>query len=126
MCGNTEDRRHLFRCQNEQARDLREKGLNQLLQAIGDGTAQGFRQVFCTGLQTVLEWSAPDEHTQADWLTELQHAYNVQLGIGWEQVMYGRVANQWEVLAQYNTQQDHSIHNFRWTSKVIRLCWDLR
>ena len=60
----------------------------------------------------MFDWSAPDEHTQVDWPTELKHAYNIQVGIGWEHVMYGRVAKQWEVLTQYNTHQDHSINNF--------------
>ena len=124
LCGNTEDRKHLFNCPNDKIKDLREKGLTRLIQALSKGTAQGFQQVFCTGIQTIFGRDSPDTETQMDWPTDLREAYNTQLEIGWEQVMYRRIAQHWEKLAQYNGHQGHPIDSFRWTGKAIRLCWD--
>ncbi len=122
LCGNIEDRRHLFCCPNDRAQELREKSLEGLIRYLCNGTVHGFQQVFSSGIQSVFGYSGLDDHTMLDWPIDLKDAYDTQSCIGWEQVMYGRMSRQWDTLKQYRIQQCHSTNSFQWTSKVIRLC----
>ena len=58
-----------------------------------------------------------------DWPSALLEAYKAQLSIGWEQVFYGRIAVQWEVLSAFATGQQMDTAAAPWTSQAIRQFW---
>ena len=124
LCSETDDRRHLFQCQNEVFLQLRGKRMQKLLTDITQGTAQGFKQVFGAGIQTVSWTKDPDTITILDWPQELQEAYEIQRQIGWDQVMYGQLVTHWESLAEYGAPTEDQERHLIWTGKAIRLCWD--
>ncbi len=50
-----------------------------------------------------------------DWLSKLREGYYMQRNIGWEQVMYDRIASVWESLSQEGLQEVHDGQKFTWT-----------
>ena len=102
LCGLEESRDHLFSCKQDRVLQMREQRVKKLLVDVSKATANGFQQVFCMGVQTVLGSSNPTVNTVEGWPSNLRAAYRLQSQIGWEQVFYGRLIQQWESLAQYN------------------------
>ena len=124
FCGHEENRTHIFVCAHAQLRRIREQRKNKLLTQICDGIDPACAAVFTAGLNTVFGSSAPAERTKQDWPSRLQESYDTQEGIGWINVLYGRMAGQWEQMAEYNGAVVHGSDKFVWTGKVIRLSWD--
>lgn len=91
--------------------------MDKLLTEITQGTAQGFKQVFRAGIQTVMGADDPDMITILDWPRELQEAYEIQNQIGWDQVMYGQLVTHWESLAEYGSQAEDNERRLLWTGK---------
>ena len=101
LCAQQEERLHLFRCDNPQAKGIREMAWKKLLQDLCKDTEASFQAVFQAGLQTVLGAHHPNTDTKAEWPKALCDAYTVQTEIGWEQILFGRIAKQWDGLSQY-------------------------
>ena len=53
----------------------------------------------------------------------LQRAYQAQIEIVWNQVLYGRISKQWEQVAT-QIAGDCNIGQFKWLGKVIHVCWN--
>ncbi len=124
LCGKEEHRTHLFQCTNERVTQLRAQRVTKLRMDLIKDTAQGFQQIFCIGLQTVLDNSEEIPDAFTEWPSDLQKAYSIQSQIGWENVFYGRMAKQWERLLQYKSNSEQAETNSLWTSKSIQLLWD--
>ena len=60
---------------------------------------------------------------QLDWPRAYQEAYTRQEQIGWGQVLYGRIAQQWDILAQYMPVQATDYRAGAWTQRAIWLSW---
>ena len=54
LCGQAENRRHFFCCQQEQMKQLREMRIKTLIDQLGKQVDKGCHQVFCSGVRTVL------------------------------------------------------------------------
>ena len=124
LCGQEEHRKHLFQCTNDRVTQLRDQRVKKLIMDLIKDTAQGFQQIFCIGLQTVLDNKDQIPDAFVEWPGELQKVYSIQAQIGWENVFYGRIAKQWEQFSQYKSNSDHADTNSLWTSKSIQLFWD--
>ena len=123
FCGVVECRDHMFVCSNSQLKMLRDHRWKQLMKDVLYSTDPAFAAVFQAGLNTVLGLPQPDARTKTEWPTELRQAYDMQTNIGWTQVLYGRLSVKWDSLATYQGRLGDDQDQFRWTSKVIRLCW---
>ena len=64
------------------------------------------------------------EQVKEDWPKDMQDAFQVQTEIGWDQVMFGRLAIEWDGLAQYGTSIGKEPRVGVWAGKAIRLCWE--
>ena len=123
LCGEPETRAHLFGCAHEQMSNLRDTHWKILLKELFKDTAMGFREVFISGLNTILGMESPSRRTQLDWPRVYQEAYTCQEQIGWGQVLYGRFAQQWDILAQYMPVRATEYRAGVWTQRAIRLSW---
>ena len=63
----------------------------------------------------------PSPETREGWPPELREAYSTQELIGWDQVLLGRIAKDWEQLAGTDKRGDILLKSFAWTKQVIRL-----
>ena len=95
-CGAVEDRKHIFTCTTPQWQHLLNIQWNNLASKVLSQTDPAFAAIFRQGLDTVRGKPPADERTMADWPLSLRKAYDVQVQIGWEQVLYGRLARHWE------------------------------
>jgi len=123
LCGKEDARDHIFNCTHDQLRTIRQGEWNTLRTDIRNITDAGCREVFILGLGTVLGLECPTNADRQDWPSELTAAYEAQVDIGWDQVLYGRVSTNWENLAQSSARDPNICHQYRWTRKVIRKCW---
>ena len=101
LCRTEENRTHLLVCPHEQIIGLRSKQWNLYVQEMGRNTDIGFKIVFQTGLMTVIGGAPPTMEAKDEWPRDLGIAYEIQNQIGWELVLYGRIAKHWEVLTHY-------------------------
>jgi len=124
LCGGVESRSHIFECPNEQLHLVRTSYWKRLCTRITENTAPEFRAIFQAGLDTLAGGEGPTEQVQGDWPTELKDAFRVQTEIGWDQVMFGRIASCWDGLAQYGALPGREPRVGVWVGKVIRLSWE--
>ena len=82
-----------------------------------------FQAVFQAGLHTVVGEDNPTNDTKAEWPTALSAAYAVQTEIGWEQILFGRIAQQWDGLAQYCLKGGSEASSGVWTRRAVKLSW---
>ena len=123
LCGEEETRGHLFCCQYQQMKDIRQGLWAKLITDISHDTDQGFRQIFIAGLATALGAIQPTEATKADWPTNLREAYQNQELVGWDQVFFGRICHQWESLSGLSQLSTSALGTHRWVGKTIKNCW---
>ena len=64
---------------------------------------KSFQQVFRAVHLTALGEPHPPDETTREWPQDLQEVYKVQMNIGWDQILYGRLVKPWEHLALYNS-----------------------
>ncbi len=124
LCGEVELRSHLFQCKNEQLQFVRTSYWKRLCTRITEHTVPEFRAIFQTGLDVIAGGELPTEQAKDEWPHDMQVTFQVQTEIGWDQVMFGRIATAWDVLAQYGTciGKEHRVGV--WAGKAIRLCWE--
>ena len=123
LCGLEENRLHVFRCANEQFSQIRKQKWEVYIQEVGKKTDSCFKTVFHEGLRTALGHAQPVQEAQNGWPENIREAYETQHQIGWEQVFFGRIARQWEQLAEYNQVGGAGIRQTQWTARAIRLSW---
>ena len=121
LCGQVETQRHLFRCSNDQMSTLRTAHWKPFCSQICSNTASGFKEIFLSGLNTILGGQHPNTDTQAQWPSQFRQAYAVQTQIGWEQVLYGRLAQEWDALAQYRGTRGIDTVTGMWTRRAIKM-----
>ena len=124
LCGEVELRSHLFTCTNEQLHLVRTSYWKRLCTRITEHTVPEFRAIFQTGLDVIAGGDLPTKQVKDAWPNDMQVTFQVQTEIGWDQVMFGRLATEWDVLAQYGTciGKEHRVGV--WAGKAIRLCWE--
>ena len=115
---------HMFHCQNEQLKLLRATHWNLFSTKLCQNTDKGFTAVFMAGLNTVVGGATPTNETISQWPPPLQEVYAVQTDIGWQHILYGRLAKGWDKEANYRWSQDSSRQNGVWIGRAIRLCRD--
>ena len=122
-CGEVEDRQHLFTCKTPQWQRIQNLQWQKLTLEVLSQTDPSFAAIFCQGLETVRGKPPADERTMAEWPSSLRTAYEIQVQIGWEQVFYGRLAVQLEVLTNFKGQSMENTEATPWTSQAIQKCW---
>jgi len=96
----------------------------QYLKDIGDEKDNGRKHVFQVGLKTLMGGESPPLREKREWPRDLQLAFQAQEEIGWDQVLSGRIAKQWERQEVHKTKDISRVSSNRWTRKIIRLSWD--
>ena len=124
LCGVEETKRHFFHCQNPQMRQINKIWWKQYLRDIGDDTDNGRKHVFQVGLETLLGGESQPIREKREWPRDLQLAFQAQEEIGWDQVLSGRIAKQWETQEVHKTKDSSRVPSNRWIRKIIRLSWD--
>ena len=122
LCGEVEDRYHMFQCSCPQLCQIREERIATLFREIGEITNEGCKQVFQAGLASIFGDSHPPESTWTEWPRQLQDVYHEQKEIGWVHVMYSRLHRKWAICAEA-LDRDGTYGGSQWTRKVIRKCW---
>ena len=123
LCGREDNSEHIFHCQAEHMHQIRQGRWIKLLQDVVHSTEDGFKQIFRAGMMTIMGQEHPSRRTVLDWPQELVEAYDSQTGIGWDQVLYGRMSTKWESLSKYNSHTHGKQTKNGWTGRVIKLCW---
>ena len=121
LCSTAEERGHMFTCDHPQMSSIRMTYWKGLVKELGKNTPLSFTEIFIAG--TVMGREEPTDTTCTDWSNKFQEAYESQKAIGWEQVMYGRLSNRWEPLANNDQGVENSTGTSKWTSRAIRSCW---
>jgi len=125
LCGGPETRDHVFRCTNAQMKLIRVSYWKNYKTQICQSTGEGFKHIFLAGLDTIGGASDPTIETKAQWPEPLRAAYEIQSNVGWTQVLYGRIAQSWDALAQYKSAEGVQIRKDVWTNRAITLSWRL-
>ncbi len=123
LCEQQEDRLHIFRCSHPQVKGIRHMAWVKYLADLGKDTEGSCQAVFQAGLETVLGGQHPDCGTKAQWPEELRAAYDDQLAIGWDQILFGRFAQSWDGLAQYRMSAGVEVQSGVWTQRAVKLSW---
>ena len=96
LCLKEETRGHYFICDHQQMQAIRTPYWKELVIRLSKNTASSFKEIFITGLSTVIGREGSNDRTRKGWPRQFMEAYESQLEIGWEQVMYGRISKQWK------------------------------
>ncbi len=123
LCGSEEARQHILWCRHDQITSIREKFWGKLLSDMVQHTTSEFRAIFTLGLQTILGGEHPTIETIQGWPEPIKLAYETQTEIGWDQLLYGRFAIQWDGVAEYCPQGVGDVRTGVWTQKAVRLAW---
>lgn len=94
LCGLVETRDHMFKCQHIRVKELHDKAWSKLLTDVVHNTATDFSAIFRCGMQTIVDGEHPLEAPIQEWPSNLTSAFITQTAIGWEQVLFGRLAVQ--------------------------------
>ena len=119
LCGQVETSDHLFSCNNERMKALRDSSWEKFTMDLCVGTPPDFQAIFLSGLGTLRGRDTPSEQTSTEWPVELRQAYESQEEIGWNQVWFGRILKAWKEL----TQEDRNISRSGWNTNVIKRSW---
>ena len=123
LCHQPENGLHLFTCTNKQITEIRDIAWKKLLADVSYGTEASFQAVFQEGMQTIMGGQIPTNGTKAEWPNELREAYDAQTEIGWDQILYGRIGQQWDGLAQYYPTVHSIAREGVWAQRAIKLNW---
>ena len=123
LCGREDHREHIFQCRDNQMQQIRSGLWKKLSTDISSTTESGCKEIFLAGMGTIIGYDPPTSQDKQGWPVSLLEAYESQTEIGWIQVFYGRLCNQWEVLARSPGQEVGRGQPYVWTGKVVRWCW---
>ena len=123
LCGAEESKYHFLVCSNAQLNTIREAQWKYLTAEVIKHTTNGCCQVFQAGLDTTKGKRPPSPETREGWPLELREAYSSQELIGWDQVLLGRIAQDWEQIARHDSSGDIQQRSWTWTKQVIRIVW---
>ena len=124
LCGMTEGNMHFVECQDIQMGTIRKIAWEKLTMEVTSNTAIDFKAIFLSGMHSILVGDVPATDVQQDWPAPLQLAFNAQTEIGWNQLLLGRIAQQWDALAQYNVGFDRELRPGIWTKRAVNLFWN--
>ena len=74
-------------------------------------------------MMTLQGYNHPSDNEMQQWPQPLQTAYKEQTDIGWEQVLYGRIAKSWRRVATLKEMDQGDNSPDSWIRKIIRLNW---
>ena len=123
LCGLMEGRMHLFKCQHTQVTQLRNIAWTKLTMDIICHTADNFKAIFLSGMQILLGGAVPSIELRQEWPEHFQTAFQARIDIGWDQLLFGRIAHHWDKLAQYSPGPAIEPRPGVWTTRAIRLVW---
>ena len=123
MCSQPENRLHIFRCSHPQVKSIRNIAWKKLLADLGQNTDASFQAVFQAGLDTVIGSELPTNQAIMEWPGDLRDAFEKQLAIGWDQILFGRIAQNWDSIAQYRPSGGSEVRPGVWTRRAVKLGW---
>lgn len=123
LCGEIDSSMHFVYCKHPRMKQLRKDRWTKHMEDIAMCTNAGSRHVFQAGLMTLQGYSSPTVREQRQWPQDLQLAFNDQTEIGWEHVLYGRIAKRWKLQATKRGGEQGTDISDPWVRKMISLNW---
>ena len=126
LCGEKDSSIHFVYCNDPKLKLLRTGRWQKYMEDMLKDTDQnGGRQVFQAGIMTLQGHSYPTDSEKQQWPPALQTAFKDQTDIGWEQILYGRIAKSWKKVANTEDTDRCEGTSDPWVRKIIRINWKL-
>ncbi len=93
---------HWMECHNIQVSAIRKTAWEKITLEVTSHTAADFTEVFLAGMNSIVGGELPNAEVLSDWPEKFRVVFQFQTEIGWEQILFGRIAHHWDTLAPYS------------------------